>query len=187
MFDSTRRSFFVGAATLGQYDPCREHQDAMSAYAKKIAEFSRQMREALARGDKAAADQAASIAQDAGKKYEEHRRMYEKCRFKASQEQKGPAWQAPEGWKGLWPGWDKPSLPSAPPPPAPVETPKTRFKPGQIPQGVMAPQRYDWTTRAVPISPTAAAQAIAYHAPKIPFGFGPMFATGPMAYGGPTT
>jgi hypothetical protein len=139
MFESTRRSFFMGAATLGQVDPCREHQDAMSAYARKISEFSRQMREALARGDKAAADQAANIAQDAGKKYEEHRRMYEKCRSK-------------------------------------VNSPPFRPAPTPLPPGPAygeQPYPVDFPVRPYPM--------------RIPFGFGPMFSTGQMAYGGPTT
>jgi len=139
MFDSTRRSFWMGSPALSQYDPCKPHQDAMAIYAKKIAEFSRQMREALARGDKGAADQAATIARDAGKKYEEHKRMYEQCRPRGTSSPFRPA--------------------QAPPPPGPTY--------GQQPYPV------DYPVRPYPM--------------RIPFGFGPMFSTGPMAYGGPTT
>lgn len=72
-----------------------------------------------------------------------------------------------------------------PPVPPPVPTPRTRFRPSQIPQGAMLPQRFDWSSRAVPISATAAAQARPYVAPGVPFGFGPMFSSGAMSYGGP--
>jgi hypothetical protein len=82
MFDSNRRSFpRMGA--LGQ-DPCQTHRDAMEIYAKKIAEFNRQMREAAARGDQATASQAAGIALDAAKKYEAARRLLEQCMNKGA-------------------------------------------------------------------------------------------------------
>jgi len=169
MFDSTRRSFHMGLATgLGQADPCKEHQDAMSAYARKIAEFSRQMREALARGDKAAADQAANIAQDAGKKYEEHRRMYEKCRSKVNSPPFRPA-PTPLPPGPAYRGHPYPvDLPVIPYPFRPAPTP---LPPG--PAYGEQPYPVDFPVRPYPM--------------RIPFGFGPMFSTGPMAYGGPTT
>ena len=102
---------------------------------------------------------------------------------------KRPAWPGyPPGFVGPPQDFSEGKGPTSPPPappPTPVETPKTRFRPSQIPQGAMVPQRYDWTARAVPISPAAAAQATAYRSPQVPFGFGPMFASGPTAYGGP--
>lgn len=67
-------------ASLGQRDPCEEYKGGMDAFAKKIAAFNQQAKDALARGDNDAANQAADIARDAAKKWEYYRYLYNRCR-----------------------------------------------------------------------------------------------------------
>lgn len=84
MFESTRRSFRnMSGSELGQqYDPCVQYANAMKIYGQKISHFNQQMQQALARGDIKSFGDAAGIAQDAAKKWEEQRRLLEQCRRK---------------------------------------------------------------------------------------------------------
>lgn len=153
MFESTRRSFYsMSGAELGQqYDPCTQYESAMKIYAQKIAHFNQQMQQAQARGDTKSFNQAAQVAQDAGVKWAEQKRLLEQCRRKqramSPYDVQDLRYPRRSPW-GFWP-----------------------FRQTLTP---LAPTQGRTTTasrQGVQMTPTA----VIYQPPRVPFGFGPMF------------